>query len=178
RGDVQAPPKKKEKTRLPFAVHGYALAMGGIMLAYYSIATNIAVYLEQSELGGAAIAGTIVSFTTVGGMITSLFLVQVELLFKQYIIPVLLFGMSLAFLTLTLSNSIVLVAISVCFVGFGQGALFPVIALKALDQVEPFQADRAVAYTSSFTFLGQFLSPIVLDTIGKVANNDTIRFQY
>src|SRR5699024_5508780 len=127
RGDVQAPPKKKEKTRLPFAVHGYALAMGGIMLAYYSIATNIAVYLEQSELGGAAIAGTIVSFTTVGGMITSLFLVQVELLFKQYIIPVLLFGMSLAFLTLTLSNSIVLVAISVCFVGFGQGALFPVI---------------------------------------------------
>lgn len=178
RGEVQAPPKKKEKTRLSFAVYGYALAMGGIMLAYYSIATNIAVYLEQSSLGGAALAGTVVSFTTVGGMITSLFLVQVELLLKQYIIPVLLLGMSLAFLTLSVTNSIVLVIISVCFVGFGQGALFPVISLKALDRVEHFQADRAVAYTSSFTFLGQFLSPIVLDSIGKVANNESIRFQY
>src|SRR5699024_5143008 len=69
KGEIQLPVKEKSKTRLPLAVYGYALAMGGVMLAYYSVATNIALYLEQNSLGGATLAGTIVSFTTVGGMI-------------------------------------------------------------------------------------------------------------
>ena len=178
KGEVQKAPQHKHKAKLPLAVYGYALAMGGIMLAYYSIATNIALYLEQNNLGAATLAGTVVSFTTVGGMITSLLLVKIELIFKRFIIPVMLFGMGIAFLFLTFTNSVPLVILSVCLIGFGQGSLFPVIVLKALDCVGPQHADRAVAMTSSFTFLGQFLSPVVLDGIGKIANNDTIRFQY
>lgn len=148
------------------------------MLAYYSIATNMALYLEQSSLGGSTVAGTVVSFTTVGGMITSLLLVRIELTFKKFVIPVMLFGMGIAFLLLTLTNNLPLVIISVCLIGFGQGSLFPIIVLKALDSVPIHQSDRAVALTSSFTFLGQFLSPIVLDGIGKIANSPSIRFQY
>lgn len=178
KGEVQKPVNHGQKKKVPLAVYGYALAMGGIMLAYYSIATNMALYLEQNHLGGATIAGTVVAFTTVGGMITSLFLVQIELVLKKFIIPIMLFSMGLAFFMLSVTNSVVVVILSVCLVGFGQGSLFPIITLKALDRVEFHQADRAVALTSSFTFLGQFLSPIVLDSIGKIANNATIRFQY
>jgi len=178
KGEVQKPLDHAPKVRIPFAVYGYALAMGGIMLAYYSVATNMALYLEQNELGGAAIAGTVVSFTTVGGMITSLLLVYLEMALKKFIIPVMLCGMGVAFLMLTFTNSVAIVIISVCLIGFGQGSLFPIIVLKALDRVSFQQADRAVAMTSSFTFLGQFLSPIVLDGIGQIFNNSAIRFQY
>lgn len=178
KGEVQEPRKKGEKSRLPLAVYGFALSMGGIMLAYYSIATNIAIYLEQSNLGGAALAGTVVSFTTVGGMITSLLLVQIELTFKKLVIPIMLLGMGIAFLILTFTHSVPLVILSVCLIGFGQGSLFPILVLKALDSVPFNQADQAIAMTSSFTFLGQFLSPIVLDGIGKIANQSDIRFQY
>src|SRR5699024_2841297 len=93
KGEIQLPVKDKSKTRLPLAVYGYALAMGGVMLAYYSVATNIALYLEQNSLGGATLAGTIVSFTTVGGMITSLLLVRIEMTLKNFLIPVMLLGM-------------------------------------------------------------------------------------
>ncbi|CAM3262235.1 MFS transporter [Filibacter tadaridae] len=178
KGEIQKPKTHEQKAKLPFAVYGYAIAMGGIMLAYYSIATNIALYLEQSALGGAALAGTVVSFTTVGGMITSLLLVQIELTFKKFAIPVMLFGMGVAFLLLTFTHSVPLVIVGVCLVGFGQGALFPILVLKALDRVPFHQADQAIAITSSFTFLGQFLSPVVLDGIGTVANQANIRFQY
>lgn len=178
KGEIQQPRKNEKKTKLPLAVYGYALAMGGIMLAYYSIATNIALYLEQSELGGATLAGTIVSFTTVGGMITSLLLVQIEVAFKRFVVPIMLFGMALAFLFLSFTHSIPLIIISVCLIGFGQGALFPTIVLYALDRVKPYLADRVIAWTSSMTFLGQFLSPIVLDGVGNIANQTTIRFQY
>lgn len=178
KGELQKAPKHKVKAKMPFAVYGYALAMGGIMLAYYSVATNMALFLEQNNLGGAALAGIIVSFTTVGGMITSLLLVQIELTFKKFVMPIMLFGMGIAFLMLSFTDSIVLVVISVALIGFGQGSLFPIIVLKSLDSVEHHIADRAVAITSSFTFLGQFLSPLVLDGIGKIANNSAIRFQY
>ncbi|HLQ95978.1 MAG TPA: MFS transporter [Pseudogracilibacillus sp.] len=178
KGQVQQPAKEKSKTKLPLAVYGYALAMGGIMLAYYSVATNIALYLEQNGLGGATLAGTVVSFTTVGGMITSLLLVRIEMTLKRFLIPVMLLGMGLAFLFLAVTNHIPLVILSVCLIGFGQGSLFPTLVLKALDAVPVAYADQAVAWTSSFTFLGQFLSPIVLDGIGKVAATESIRFQY
>ncbi|MCZ2259678.1 MFS transporter [Sporosarcina sp. G11-34] len=178
KGELQKPRKNEKKTRLPLAVFGYALAMGGIMLAYYSIATNIAIYLEQSNLGGTTLAGTVISFTTVGGMITSLFLVQIESAFKKLVIPIMLLGMAVAFLLLTFTHSVPLIIVSVCLIGFGQGSLFPILVLKALDSVPFHQADQAIAVTSSFTFLGQFLSPIVLDGIGKIANQANIRFQY
>ncbi|MGM8364351.1 MFS transporter [Virgibacillus sp. W0181] len=178
KGEIQKPPQHEGKSKVPLAVYGYALAMGGIMLAYYSIATNMALYLEQNNLGGAALAGTVVAFTTVGGMITSLLLVQIELTFKKLVITVMLFGMGIAFLMLTFTNSVPVVMLSVCLVGFGQGSLFPIIVIKTLDQVPVYQSDRAVDLTSSFTFLGQFLSPIVLDSIGRIANSPSIRFQY
>lgn len=178
KGEIHQPSEKKEKVKIPLAVYGYALALGCIMLAYYSIATNMALFLEQNKLGGATLTGTVVSFTTIGGMITSLFLVRIEMAFKQYVVPVMLLCMGIAFLLLSFTSSLILVMIAVCLVGFGQGTLFPIVTLKALDRVEMHQADRAVALTSSFTFLGQFLSPIVLDGIGKIFNTTTIRFQY
>src|SRR5699024_681947 len=85
KGEIQLPVKEKSNTTLPLAVYGYALAMGGVMLSYYSVATNIALYLEQNSLGGATLAGTIVSFTTVGGMITSLLLVRIDMTLKNFL---------------------------------------------------------------------------------------------
>lgn len=167
KGEVQKPVEHQPKKKVPLAVYGYALAMGGIMLAYYSIATNMALYLEQNCLDGATIAGTVVAFATVGGMITSLLFVQIEMAFKKFVIPIMLFGMGLAFLMLTFTNSVPVVILSVCLVGFGQGSLFPIITLKALDHVEFHQADRAVALTSSFTFLGQFYHPSSLIVLAR-----------
>src|SRR5690625_2316919 len=56
KNEIQKPPKHERKTKVPLAVYGYALAMGGIMLAYYSIATNMALFLEQNNIGGATLA--------------------------------------------------------------------------------------------------------------------------
>src|SRR5690625_7630629 len=104
------------------------------MLSYYSFSTNIALLLEQNNLGSSAISGTVVAFSTVGGMITSLLLVQIELTLKKYLIPVMLLIMGAAFLTITLTNSIALVMISVTLIGLGQGSLFPFLTLKILDR--------------------------------------------
>ena len=178
KGQIQKPSKSEGKIKMPKAVYIYGFAMGGIMLAYYSVSTNMALFLEQNNLGGSAIAGTVVAFSTVGGMITSLLLFQIDLTLKKYLIPVMLLIMGVAFLTITLTNSIALVMISVTLIGLGQGSLFPFLTLKILDVVKVHQADKAMAIASSLIFLGQFISPVILDSIGSLVGMPTIRFQY
>lgn len=179
KGEVQQPPRhKKTKSKIPFGALGYALILCGIMVAYYAIPTNIALFLDQNDIGGSTLAGSVVSFAQLGGMITSIFLAQIESAFKKFTVPIMLFGMGLAFFILAITNSVPLVIIAVCITGFGQGSLFPIIILKALDSVPTHQSDQATALTTSFVYLGEFLSPLVLDGVGKLANNATIRFQF
>src|SRR5699024_1913121 len=92
KGEIQHPEETKNNSKVPSLAIGYSLAMGGIMLAYYSISTKIALFLEQNKIGGATLAGLVVSFTTVGGMITSLSLVHIEMALKKFVIPVMLLG--------------------------------------------------------------------------------------
>lgn len=169
---------KKKKTNIPTIIFVYALGMGTIMLAYFSVATNMAIFLEENDLGESRLAGIIISFTTIGGMVTSILLVQIQALFKTYTVTVMLVGMNIAFFILSFTESIPLIMISVCLIGFGQGSLFPIIILKALDSVGQEHIERSVAIISSFIFLGQFLSPIILEAASKVFNNETIRFQF
>ena len=176
--EVHVPPAHEKNLKTPFPVYGYALAMGGVMLAYYAVSTNIALYLEQANFGGSALAGMTISFAAVGGMITSFFLVPVMEFFKKYLIPVMLLAMSVSFLMLTLAKHVPVVIVSVCFIGFAQGALFPVLTMNALNLVKLHQTDRAIAVLTTFIFTGQFLSPILLDMLSNVFNQTSIRFQF
>src|SRR5699024_843149 len=119
-----------------------------------------------------------IAFTTVGGMITSMTLVRLEILLKQYLIPISLLIMGIAFASLTFSYSIPIILISVCLVGFGQGVIFPLINVNALNQVKPLHTDKVIGIVLSMIYIGQFLSPIVLDGISQIANQPSIRFQY
>ncbi|AXI01321.1 MFS transporter [Sporosarcina sp. PTS2304] len=170
--------RQATKLKLPLAVFGYALASAGVMLVYYSVATNMALYLEQSNIGGAGLAGTVISFTTVGGMVTSLTLIQLQDTLKSYIMPLSLLVMGIAFVGLSFSHSVPIILACTCMVGFGQGILFPIINVKALNLVNPLYSDRVIATVSSAIYVGQFSSPLVLDGIARLAGLPAIRFQY
>src|SRR5699024_6838885 len=165
-------------TKLTLKAYGYYIAMGAVMLIYYSIATNIALYLKENNIGGSDLAGIVGVCTTIGGMLTSMLLIQVKSVFNRYIIPVMIVCMSIAFLVLSITYSIPIIIISVVIVGLAQGLLFPIITLPALDGTPPHLATQTVAWVSSLTFLCQFLSPVVMDSVSTLFHHHTIRFQY
>src|SRR5699024_3954853 len=86
--------------------------------------------------------------------------------------------MAFAFFILSVTKLIPFIILSVIMIGLGQGGLFPTIILRALDSVPTHLAAQTVAWTSSFTYVGQFLSPIVLDYVGVIFQQETVRFQY
>ncbi len=166
------------KAKIPLSVFGIAFAAGGIMLAYYAVATNMALYLEQSSLGDSQTAGLVMSFTTVGGMITSMLLIRLQTVFKTYLIAAAILSMGIAFGILTFSHSIPVILIGVCMIGFGQGIIFPLFNVKVLGSIDPSLSDRVISIVSSMIYVGQFLSPIVLDSFSRLVGAETIRFQY
>jgi len=89
-----------------------------------------------------------------------------------------LLSMGLAFGVLTISYSVPIILISVCFIGFGQGIIFPLINDKVLNDVDPALSDRVISIVSSMIYVGQFLSPVVLDSISNLVGLPEIRFQY
>src|SRR5699024_2210366 len=63
------PPNELEKDeansskskKLPLKAYGYSIAMGAVMLIYYTIATNIAMYLRENYLCCSYLAGIVVA---------------------------------------------------------------------------------------------------------------------
>src|SRR5699024_3565092 len=153
--------------------YGYSIAMGAVMLIYYSIATNIALYLKENNIGGSDLAGIVGACTTIGGMLTSMLLIQVESVFRGYIIPVQLVCRSIAFLILSRADSVPLIMISLVLVGPAHGLLFPIRALRALDAPPPHLAAQPVAWGSSLTFLPQFLPPVLMDSVSTLFTQHT-----
>lgn len=96
---------------------------------------------------------------------------------KLYLIPISLLVIELACASLAMTHSIPLVLLTVSFVRFGQDVIFPLINVRALNQVDPHHTDKVIAIVSSNIYIGQFLSPVILDTIGEIAGHPTIRFQ-
>lgn len=178
KNEIQQQATGDMKKKLPLKVYGYTFAIAGIMLVYYTIHTNIALYLKESQLGGAQLAGIVAACTTIGGIITNMTLVPIQIVLKRYVLPTLLMMMALAFFILFTTQSISLIIISVGLVGLAQGGLFPLFILKALDSVPPELAPKTVAWTSSFTYVGMFLSPLVMDFITFVFRQENVRFQY
>src|SRR5699024_6660045 len=86
--------------------------------------------------------------------------------------------MGLAFAGLSLSHSIPIILISVSLVGFGQGVIFPLINVRALNKVNPIHTNKVIAIVSSMIYIGQFLSPVVLDAISHTPRRPTIRCQH
>src|SRR5699024_12150301 len=81
---------------------GYALAACGVMLAYTAIGTNMALFLEQNNFGSSQTAGLVLAFSTVGGLMTSLYFVHLQFLFKDHLIAVGLLVMGIVFVVLIL----------------------------------------------------------------------------
>src|SRR5699024_10907903 len=111
-------------------------------------------------------------------LITSINIVKLQGFFKNYLMAASLCVMGIGFAVIALSNMIIPLLIDVCFVGFGQGTLFPLINVKVLGNVAPTISDKVISIVSSMIYVGQFISPVVLDYVSKLVGYPTIRFQY
>ncbi|SFH27591.1 Predicted arabinose efflux permease, MFS family [Desulfotomaculum arcticum] len=180
---LPAPPRagqevKKMKEKLPEKLYGLAAAMFLLMVAFYSIPTNMSLFIEGNGFGGAETSGIVMSLNSVGGIIAGLTLSRVKNILQKYMITVLLGVVALGYVLISTAQVLLPVVVGVGLIGFGFGSLMPLILVQVTQSVEREQTVTAMAVVSSMIYLGQFLSPVILDAAGVILGNETISFTY
>ncbi|GAF66814.1 MFS transporter [Alkalihalobacillus trypoxylicola] len=167
-----------KKSKLPVSVYGYGLAMFFLLLAFYSLPANIALYMQETGLGDSKFAGIVISIGTATGFFAGLLLSKLTYWLKGYFLVIQLLLMSIGFVIMGWSYHIIFLMLGIGIIGFGFGSLMPTVMDRVTKLVPRNKTVRAMAIVTSMLFLGQFLSPLVLDFIGWLVGNETIRFTY
>lgn len=168
----------KTSAPLPKKLYAYGAAMFFLVLGFYSIPTNMALFIQQEGIGNSQSAGAVISIATAAGFFAGILLGKVKRVFGTYFVAFQLTLMSIGFLIVGISSNLVIIGLGVGFMGFGFGSILPVVFDQVSRQVPRSQTVQAMAIVTSMVFFGQFSSPIFLDGIGVLFGNDSIRFMY
>jgi len=163
---------------LPKKLYVYGAAMFLIVLAFYSIPVNMALFMQQEGIGNSKNAGAVISVATAAGFFAGLLLGRVKRLLQTNFIAIQLLLMATGFFVLGNSSQLFIIGIGVGFMGFGVGSIMPTVFDQVSRQVPKSQTVQAMAVVTSMLFFGQFFSPLFYHGVGVLFANETIRFLY
>ncbi|WP_051302701.1 MFS transporter [Salibacterium aidingense] len=157
---------------------GLAAAMFSVFVLFYSIPTNMAIYLQENDIAGASLSGLIIAVMTLGGLAGGLLLAKVKHLLQSFTVPVQVTLMGAGFSLIGFTSHAIPIAVGVFIMGLGAGTLIPSIYNGVAAVSSGLQVMTAMAVVQSFMYLGQFMSPLVMDTVSTLVGHPTNRFIY
>lgn len=173
--DEKQPEKTAPKQRLPLFVYLMSAAYGLGFAVYYPLLLNMSSIIEQEGLGTAALAGTILSMYTIGGMLSGALFGLFYKLCKNKTLGISLI-LWVAFLALGyLASNVILLMISALITGF---AIFTVWSAAMIDfnnYVPSEQVTAASGVWVAMLNIGSFLSSIYAGLVASIAKNDDPR---
>lgn len=156
------------------------LAFLGFFLnvAFYSVVTNISIFITDRNLGNSSDSGVAMSLLTLAGFLSGIILQKLSEILKNAKAPTALGIMSIGFILLSIGVNLWLVFISTFMIGFGLGVLKPVLLLKTAEVTPNYSNALALSIVNSSMFFGKFMSPFILNFLGNIFGNNTISFTF
>lgn len=174
----QQPVIKKGTSAINKKVYVLAVCMCLTTIAFYAVPTNIALFMKNEQIGNYSSPGLVIAVFTLGGFLAGMILGVIPKKLQNSIIPSSLALMSLGYTILFYAYSLYQIILAVAFVGFSFGLIYPLLFLKSNQSVDKSSRGAAVALVSSCLFLGQFLSPIILQFASNLLSVHTPRFSF
>ncbi|NEU30331.1 MFS transporter [bacterium LRH843] len=163
---------------IPKKIYALSAAVFFLMMAFFSVPSNMALFMQQEGIGSSNYAGIVISMGTAAGFIAGFVMQKVKKVIKSYFVVTQLFLMAVGFFVMGYSYHMLIVALGVGLMGFGFGSIFPTILDEVTRHVSKEQTVQAMAIVTSMIFFGQFFSPLILDGVRILFANETIRFTY
>lgn len=167
-----------KRQKLPKIVYAWAGGACALMIAFYSIPVNLAIFIQNNNLGDASTSGLALAVVTACGFVAGLMYGRVKIFLKSFLTLVLFGLLAVGFLLLSQAISLPQVLVSTGIIGLGLGWTMPTLFTGATQAGGKGEGVQVMAIVSSMIFLGQFLSPIVLDSMGKLLGNPSVRFNF
>ena len=113
------------------------------------------------------ISGMAFAMMTGAAFLVGIYFHRIKGMLKLFSVVVTIAAMAAGSGILYLADGIIPVFFGVAFIGLGEGFLLPLIFHSVRTTVDLSQSVSAMAIVSSMMYLGQFFSPIIIDSIGK-----------
>ncbi len=152
---------------ISFKVFIAGTGMFGVMAVFYAIPTNIAWLFSDSGIGGPDRVGTALSVQIATGFLAGVCLKYSRDFAGALLLPGSLLVFGAGFWGLAQAESMVVAVVSMMAVGMALGTMIPSIFLKAVSAGGKGEGIKSVSIVISLSFLGQFLSPLVLDVVSE-----------
>jgi len=162
-------------SRLPLGTLAvvYALALVGQIL-FYMVPVQAPFYLEARTGASATLVGVALGAATLTGGIVSTFYGRIRRYASVVAIVSITFAfMSVGFVIVGLSDTFLAILLGLAVVGAGVGFLLPNLNTWLAAATTDATRGRALGGLTSFFFLGQFLSPIVIRPLADIVGLGT-----
>ena len=168
----------RERRTLPRAVYAWGIGAFAVMVAFYALPINLAIFLERSHIGGASTAGIAFSVVTGTGFAAGMTFARARAVARS-LFPALLPALfSLGYLLLSRAADLPQVLLAVGLVGLGVGWAMPALFNGAIQAGGDGAGVRVMAVMTSLVFLGQFLSPLILGSLSDAFGGGSTRFTF
>lgn len=138
--------------KLNKSVFKYSIIVILAFMVFYSVPTNIALFMGYKHLGSSEMSGMLIALLTFSGFIFGLNFGRLLKIFGEKLIL-------LAFALMT---------IGVLVVGFGFGLSVPYSIFHASKVVHAKHTGRAITIVTTSIYVGVSISPMVLDSLAKL----------
>jgi ACDE family multidrug resistance protein len=151
------------KNPLLFAIYGLFF-LTNILL--YVVVIYLPALLRNVGVSNSATVGLFMMVMMICAGLTSLNYgkIRARLSYKKIVLAAALLWIA-GFTVLSYGYLLLVIAVSVAFIGIGQGMLMPAVMVWAGETVSPVFRGRVVSYLGTFGFIGQFLSPILFGAV-------------
>ena len=169
---------KGDSGKIPISVYGWGVCAFLFMLAFYAAPMNLALFIEEEQIGGSAIAGLAISLMTGTGFIGGLLFGRIKKITATFLPALLLILMGTGYFILSQASSLPQVLVATAIIGLSLGWSLPTIFIGATKAGGDGRGVQTMAVISSLAYFGQFMSPVVLGLIGNIFGNTSIRFVF
>lgn len=168
-----------KRTKMPLFVYKVAGSMFFVMIVFYALPTNISLYIQHSDMGDASISGLMMALMSISGVISGIIVSKVKQLLKSFFEPIQISLVAIGYIMISVADHLSLLGTGIIFMGFGITSIIPLIYDYMTNNVSPSQNVKAMALVvTAMLFLGQFLSPIILDNVSIWVGDGSTQFTY
>ena len=143
----------------------YALAMFVTMVAFYTMPSSFAIIAAAEDLVPTAYVGLLMSAQNItaliAGFLLSWILAKTGKAVKYFASAM----MATGFLGMSFTGSVILTVSGLVALGIGMGTVVPILNAQIALRADKDKITSAMSIMSAMLFLGQFLSPIIIEGV-------------
>lgn len=166
--------KETEHIKLNKRVFIYVIIIILAFITFYSVPTNLALLIQNKNLGNAETSSALIAVITLFAFISSMLFEKFLKVFKEFLVIMsfILIGIGLAILLM--SGSFIPMLIGIIIVGIGFGFIVPYGIYYSSKSVHPKHTSLAISMVSTSIYVGEAICPAVLDCIAKLLHLNNV----